>query len=207
MSLYRRLVLSRGFRARAGLAIIGLGLLAAAGCSPRPGNVSLKGYLEKRALAAAYSAQCMDEVKEDNPVYARLSELFIYDLNDGRQLSKITSRRLVTDQQIEDLILFREMIQPCYDRIMTDYGYADERYADYLLFVRHQSDKNLQDLLERKITIGERNIFLLETLVKNRRKFTEIDAEILAEIEAGISPRGRAVNAVGDPSGDPPGQK
>jgi hypothetical protein len=160
----------------------GMLLLVAAGCTPLQEQVVGREYLEKRSVAAANSKQCMDEVKSGSPVYERLHALFIYDLQDDRQLTKITNKHYVTDQNIADLIAFREMIQPCYDQTLADYGNADLRYADYVLMVRAQSDENLLELLNRQITIGERNVYLLETLLNNRNKFAEIDRDAIADI-------------------------
>lgn len=157
-------------------------LLAAVGCSPLRGPIIGQEYLARRVQAATSSKQCMDAVKSGNPVYERLSNLFIYDLNDDRQLTKMTNRNYVSEQNIADLVRFREMIQPCYDRSLADYGSADSRYAEYMLNVRAGSDDNLLALLNRRITIGERNVYLLETLQSNRIIFTEIDRQVLAEL-------------------------
>lgn len=180
-------------------------LLAAVGCSSPRGTVVGQEYLARRAQAATSSKQCMDAVKSGNPVYERLSNLFIYDLNDDRQLTKMTNRSYVSEQNIADLVRFREMIQPCYDRSLTDYGSADSRYAEYMLNVRAGSDDNLLALLNRRITIGERNVYLLETLQSNRIIFTEIDRQVLAELnrERGLSsasvPEASVVEEEGDP--------
>ena len=157
-------------------------LMLAMGCSTIPEQVVGREYLEKRALAAGNSRKCMDAVKNGSQVYARLGELFIYDLNDNRQLTKMANRNYVTEQNITDLIAFRERIQPCYDQSLADYGSADRRYAEYMLAVRTSSDDNLLALLNRRITIGERNVFLLETLHSNRSRFAEIDREVITEI-------------------------
>ncbi|GEM_PF-5264327 len=158
------------------------GLLLAAGCATKQTEVVGQEYLARRALAAANSKQCMDQVKRANPVYERLSDLFIYDLSDNRQLTKMSNRNYVTAQNVADLIRFREMIQSCYDQSLADYGNADRRYAEYMLSVRASSDNNLLELLNRQITIGERNVYLLEALHGNRSRFTEIDREVIADL-------------------------
>jgi hypothetical protein len=157
-------------------------LLALAGCAPAPGGTVGQRYMERRALAAESSKKCMDGVKSNNPVYERLNNVFIYETSDNRQFSKIINNNLVTDQQSVDLIKFREMIQPCYDQALIDYGQADDRYAKYMLVIRMQSDQNLLDLLNQRITVGDRNVYLLETLIANRRKFAEIDRDVMFDI-------------------------
>jgi hypothetical protein len=153
-----------------------------AGCASAPGGIVGEKYVEKRSLAAANSKKCMDAVKSNNPVYERLNNVFIYDANDNQQFSKIINNRQVTSQNIEDLIKFREMIQPCYDQALLEYGKADDRYANYMFVIRMQSDQNLLDLLNKQITIGDRNVYLLETLIANRRKFAEIDRDVMYDI-------------------------
>ena len=160
----------------------GILLILAAGCVPKPEQVIGREYLEKRALAAANSKQCMEEVKAASTVYQRLNDIFIFDLQDNRQLTKISNRSYVTEQNIADLIALRELVQPCHDRLIEDYGSADLRYADYILGVREKSDENLLALLNRQITIGERNAYLLESLLNNRQRFAEIDREVITDL-------------------------
>lgn len=164
------------------LIVAGILLVCTAGCAVSPEQVVGREYLEKRALAAANSKQCWDEVKTASPVYERLNDIFIFDLQDNRQLTKISNRNYVSEQIIADLIAFREMVQPCHDRSLVDYGSADLRYADYILGVRKKSDENLLALLNRQITIGERNVYLLESLLNNRQRFAEIDREVITDL-------------------------
>ncbi len=164
------------------LIFFGILLVLVAGCASPPEQVLGREYLEKRAQAAANSKQCMDEVKNVSQVYQRLNDIFIYDLQDDRQLTKISNRSYVSEQNIADLIEFRDLIQPCYDQTLEDYGNADLRYADYILGVREKSDENLLALLNRQITIGERNIYLLEALLNNRQRFAEIDREVITDL-------------------------
>lgn len=156
-------------------------LLAACGPTREQIAERTQKYTELYSLAERNARTCLDGVKTPETGYFDLKEQFILHTDNSNELYKKIYSNYISDQNVQDYRKYRKALQVCVDQMLKDYGTIDYRYANNLAEKRARSDKNLLQALNREITVGDRNSFLVHLYQLYDEDKTEIGHDILQE--------------------------
>lgn len=138
--------------------------------------------LEKQFLVALASMNTCSQPLLQTPVFQRLRERFVIDINDPRTVQKSALRDYVTEQEAQDILELSVLRKPCHKVALEESSKVHPEYVASLARMFAEADGDLAKAINKELTVGDVNRRTLERFNRWVAELQQIGRRIVSQM-------------------------